>query len=380
MIKKVKHTLFRLLFSDLNENISDENKTHEEKRVPFYRNLIPEEGNYVVPVIIGINILVFIAMLFSGAGIMSPDGETLVKWGANYRPLTLNGEWWRLITSNYIHIGIIHLAFNMYALSFIGKFLEPFLGKTRLIIVYTATGIIGSAASVWWNESAASAGASGAIFGVHGVFLAMLTGNFFPPEIKKALLTNLLVFIGLNLMIGVGAGFDNAGHIGGVVSGVIFGYVFLQGIKKENKTWKWISISIVCIATVLVSILALRTANNDLAVYGEKMEEFSKLEQEALSIDFNSKSISKDSMLLLINTKGLDSWKRCKAILDETDGLKLPDRVEEKRTLLKSYCALRIRWFELAYLAINNDTTAYDKELESLNLKIKMVLKELNGE
>ncbi len=107
-------------------------------------------------------------MILTGVDIMVPDTESLIAWGANFRPITLAGEWWRLLTSCFLHIGIIHLLMNLYALMYIGIQLEPHLGKTRFLAAYLLTGIAGSANSLYWHEFTVSAGASGAIFGMYG--------------------------------------------------------------------------------------------------------------------------------------------------------------------------------------------------------------------
>ncbi|WP_315814125.1 rhomboid family intramembrane serine protease [Paraflavitalea speifideaquila] len=135
----------------------------------------PTRGNFVTPILIGINVLIFILMAIDGAHILQPDSEVLIKWGANFRPMTLDGQWWRLITCCFVHIGIFHLALNMYALTYIGVALEPFLGPARLLTAYLLTGIASSTTSLWWHDLSVSAGASGAIFGLYGVFFAMLT-------------------------------------------------------------------------------------------------------------------------------------------------------------------------------------------------------------
>lgn len=132
------------------------------------------------------NILMFAVMIASGVGLFAPEGTDLLKWGANFRLYTEGGDWWRLITCTFIHIGIIHLLLNMYALFSIGVYLEPVLGRWKLLTAYLATGILASLTSIWWHANTISAGASGAIFGLYGVFLALLTTQFFDKTAKKS--------------------------------------------------------------------------------------------------------------------------------------------------------------------------------------------------
>ena len=108
---------------------------------------------YLTYGIIVVNVLVFVAMVIKGVDIMSPTGEDIVNWGGNYLPFTIGGDWWRLISCVFVHIGIIHLLFNMYALYSIGTYLEPMLGRVNYITAYLCTGVLASLASLWWHKT-----------------------------------------------------------------------------------------------------------------------------------------------------------------------------------------------------------------------------------
>src|SRR6185369_7121394 len=97
----------------------------------FFSLFIPVEGYWITPMLINLNIAIFILMAASGVSVFSPDGQSMINWGANFRPVTLEGQAWRLFTCCFIHIGIIHLLMNMYALAYIGVLLEAQLGKVR---------------------------------------------------------------------------------------------------------------------------------------------------------------------------------------------------------------------------------------------------------
>lgn len=194
---------------------------------------IPKEGFYITPILININLLVFIVMIIAGFGFVSFKGEDLLNWGANYRPATTDGQWWRLLTNTFMHGGLMHILANMYGLLFVGIFLEPLLGKTKYLFIYLTTGILASVASIWWYDATVSVGASGAIFGLYGFFLATLLLKVFPPDFGKAFLTSTLVFVGFNLLMGFTGGIDNAAHIGGLVSGFIIGLVMSRQLKQQ---------------------------------------------------------------------------------------------------------------------------------------------------
>lgn len=194
---------------------------------------IPKEGFYITPILININLLVFIAMVIAGFGFVSFQGDDLLKWGANYRPVTTDGQWWRLLTNTFMHGGLMHILANMYGLLFVGIFIEPLLGKTKYLLVYLTTGILASVASIWWYDATVSVGASGAIFGLYGFFLATLLLKVFPPDFGKAFLASTLVFVGFNLLMGFTGGIDNAAHIGGLVSGFVIGLLMSRQLKKQ---------------------------------------------------------------------------------------------------------------------------------------------------
>lgn len=191
-------------------------------------------------IIIGLNILVFMVMVFCGLGFISFDGQDLYAWGANYRPAVIEGQWWRLLTNLFLHGGLMHLLFNMYGLLFVSIFLEPVLGKAKFIIAYILCGLLASLASVWWHPATISVGASGAIFGLYGVMTALLTTNKADARSKKGLLINNAIFIGINLIIGLTGGIDNAAHVGGLLTGVIVGYImyFFIDAPKPKRRYK----------------------------------------------------------------------------------------------------------------------------------------------
>jgi rhomboid protease GluP len=177
-------------------------------------------------VILVLNALVFIAMVISGASAAGPSDLQLLKWGADFGPLTLGGQFWRTLTSTYVHIGFMHIAVNMWSLWQIGRLAERIFGGWAYALVYTATGIAASLTSLFWNPMRISAGASGALFGIVGALIAALwLGKLpFPKPAVQSMLKNLLVVVAVNLLFGASAGFiDNSAHIGGLLAGFAIG-------------------------------------------------------------------------------------------------------------------------------------------------------------
>lgn len=196
---------------------------------------IPKEKFFITPILIDINIAVYLLMVIYGLGIVSIGGDDLLKWGADYRPLTTGGQWWRLVTSMFLHGGLMHIVGNMFGLFFVGLYLEPVLGKAKYLFAYMVTGIVGSITSIWWHVATVSVGASGAIFGLFGVFLSLLLLKVFPEEVKKQMLITTLVLVGYNLVFGLTGGIDNAAHMGGLVSGLLIGLIFSFSLDKHQQ-------------------------------------------------------------------------------------------------------------------------------------------------
>ncbi|QNK03602.1 rhomboid family intramembrane serine protease [Dyella telluris] len=192
----------------------------------------------VTLVIVAINIIVFVAMCIGGAGLFNPDGDVAIRWGSNYGPLTMGGQWWRLLTANYIHFGIIHIALNMWALYQSGRMAERLFGSARYTLLYVFAGISGSIASLLWNPVVNGAGASGAIFGVFGGLLAFVINarNRVPQEVMVEHRNSTIGFIAYSLFYGMAhAGIDNAAHVGGLVAGFGMGLLLARPLTAEAR-------------------------------------------------------------------------------------------------------------------------------------------------
>ncbi len=183
-------------------------------------------------VIIGFNVVVFILMAVSARGL--PDGITGIRFGSNFTPLTLSGDWWRLITQNFIHFGVIHILMNTFALAQMGYISEYWLGKVGFIGAYIATGVCAGITSLLWHsEGVNSAGASGAIFGLAGINLGLVATGAIGAENRAELLKHFGQFILFGLFYGMQPGVDNAAHFGGLVSGLLFSLMYLRAFEES---------------------------------------------------------------------------------------------------------------------------------------------------
>jgi rhomboid protease GluP len=182
--------------------------------------------------LVGINCAVYLAMVLRGVSPSSPTVEQLVHWGANFGMYVLAGQWWRLLTAAFVHIGLLHLATNMWCLWNLGLLGEPLLGPAGVIAVYVLTGVAGNLLSTAVHPQIVGAGASGAVFGLAGVLILLLKAKLLPvpPEEIKRLRRSVIYFALLNFVIGGSTMFlrtsiqiDNMAHLGGFLCGLALG-------------------------------------------------------------------------------------------------------------------------------------------------------------
>ncbi|MDR1320892.1 MAG: rhomboid family intramembrane serine protease [Gracilibacteraceae bacterium] len=168
--------------------------------------------------------VMFILLSLSGG---STSARTLVRFGANVTTLVQEGEYWRFFTSMFLHIGIMHLLFNAYALLALGRQAEYLFGHGRFLAIYIGAGLGGSWLSFFLHrhETMVAAGASGAVFGVLGALLAY--GWRDRAFWRAGIAQNFLVIIVINFAFGMmpGAHIDNSAHLGGLLTGILLGAV-----------------------------------------------------------------------------------------------------------------------------------------------------------
>lgn len=195
--------------------------------------------------LVGINCAVFLAMVARGCSVWMPTLDQLMFWGAD-RPdnVLLYGQWWRIVTAMFVHVGILHLATNMWCLWNLGLLAEPLVGSFGLFAAYILTGAAGnllSTAKNWMYPAhdagavvfQAGAGASGAVFGIAGVLIVLLRSKRLPvqPDEVRKLRKSVIYFAVFNLVIlylvnfakGItGVEVDNSAHVGGLLCGLLF--------------------------------------------------------------------------------------------------------------------------------------------------------------
>jgi rhomboid protease GluP len=192
---------------------------------------------WVTALLVGANVLVWLANVATGIHPVAPRAADLLAWGGNHLPLTMQQPW-RLLAATFLHGGIIHLGFNMWVLWDSGRVAERFYGSGQLLLIYLVSGLAGSIASLFFAAaSGVSVGASGAIFGVVGCLLAALftKAHKLPAMLVTTMRSSMLLFVVYALAMGFMAGFiDNAAHIGGLVAGFLMGVVLTERFDHDE--------------------------------------------------------------------------------------------------------------------------------------------------
>ena len=235
----------------------DENRVSNAPVTPSFAETQERWSDLTVNhLLVAINVAVFVLMVVSGASPVKPTLTQLVRWGADWGPLTLGREPWRVLTSNYVHGGIIHIAFNMWCLWSLGQLAERLFDRSTYLLVYTLSGIAGSVVSLWWHPAVIGVGASGAIFGLAGAVLAVLYFGHLSisREAVKPILKSLLAFVGYNLLFGLRPGTDNSAHLGGLAGGLFLGFVISRSRNREEVR-RNAGVASVVLAVVLVGVL-----------------------------------------------------------------------------------------------------------------------------
>ena len=206
--------------------------------------------NAVTMALIGINVLVYLSELAAG-GTVNGLGNTIYEHGALYGPLVAHGDWWRLITSAFLHYGPFHLAINMYSLYFAGSILEQVIGRWRFALLYLASGLAGAAGALVWSPNVPTVGASGAIFGILGaLFVLERRGNIATGgQVGGLIVLNLIFTFVLSSFISVG------GHVGGLIGGLLLMLAF----ARFRRSWQVsaAAAAVLAVAAIVVAYSAV---------------------------------------------------------------------------------------------------------------------------
>jgi membrane associated rhomboid family serine protease len=182
--------------------------------------------------LIAMNAIVYFASTAAGGGLTSRGGGSLIDRGGLFGPAIANSnEYWRLVTSGFLHAGLLHLAFNMYFIYVLGLMLEPALGTPRFLAVYFASLLMGSFGALLFSPLEVTVGASGAAFGLLGC--AIIVAHARRIDIwASGLMMTLLLNLALSVAI---PGISIGGHLGGLIGGLLSGFAIVQLAERRGQ-------------------------------------------------------------------------------------------------------------------------------------------------
>lgn len=344
--------------------------------------LYPQKKYQVTPVLILVNVFCFVASLFFillYVKYQRAFGRPMWGWtnpayylGANSRDLVLDGQYWRLLTHPFLHGSLSHLFFNMYALAYIGLMTEHKLGSKRFLVIYLLSGICGGLISLIYHPTGYMAGASGAIMGLFGAFLALLLSKAYEKNATRALLISTVLVVTIMLLNGAfKQRVDNAAHLGGLISGFIMGYA----LYKE-KLWAWRPAMVwryvaLLLFTVVLAFTVLRHTHKIQtkeflaleAKYRENWRTYARIYRIPASY-------TKEERLNVMEKQGIAIWKANDTLVKEMLALHLTKEHRAKAEYLSKMVLLKQRLVQLLYKESAENTRAYRQEIVYLTQQI----------
>jgi rhomboid protease GluP len=323
---------------------------------------------FFTPIIIALNLVVFVAMLATGVSFFAPQSDQLLKWGADYGLQTLNGEWRRLLSSVFVHIGALHLFLNMWCLWSLGRLAERMFGNWTFLALYLLSGLGGSLASVLWDPSIVSAGASGAVFGVAGGLVSFwYFGKIaLPRSIIKRDFASILTFVGYNLAFGFSTGkVNNAAHLGGLLVGLTLGALLHRPLPATaGRSPLRIGLIYVGAALILVLVAAFARKTHESMISYERGLICLENKSNDCAIEAFNRAIASDPAFALAHHNlglaylGKESYEQAINAFKKSLELNLEVSVR----------AMAYYNLGLAYLALSLDDEAIDAFKKSLQL------------
>ncbi|HEX5170886.1 MAG TPA: rhomboid family intramembrane serine protease [Cyclobacteriaceae bacterium] len=306
-----------------------------------------------------LNIFVFVIMAVYQESLLfnRPEDFFFVLFtGANFNPFTVDGDYWRLLTSMFMHWGILHLAVNMYALYSVGRELEVFLGKSRFMLLYFITGIGAGLSSLIFNLYVVSAGASGAIFGLFGYMITwQVLTNFQNRKQLQSILINFVIFLVVNYVIARNVNVDTAAHIGGFVMGTVLSLLNFFGLLIPLSQWIMLSL--------IIPFMVLLVPKDQLNYYNifQKVVDTERRLQRVYNQLLTDHQRA-DSLALI-----LPRWD---SVHYQLKNLKhVPPGLANDTTILNHYISLRKAEVNYRLMGVEMETFVYLDSLEITNQK-----------
>ncbi len=324
---------------------------------------------WVTPTVVACCVAFFVYMVTQGVSVLSPSAQQIIDFGGNVAITTSRGDWWRLFSAMFLHIGIIHLAFNMWVLWDVGRHVERMLGSTGFVLTYVTAGLVGGFASSFAHPDVVSAGASGAVFGVFGALVGFwlrqrpsLTG----AELKKAS-KGVGMLIVYNVIFGFSVeGIDNAAHLGGLVGGFVCGVLQSAPLHPASRGTRWkrnIPVAIILCGLVLWAVFGFKNLGVD---YAKEMAVHAALEKSVLAkvdaVDNRTFENSPQALAVDFTNNVIRPWQQEIRRLESMHPAK---RLQPTHKAIIDYSRLELKLFETI-----RDAAASGKSWEQLQGEI----------
>lgn len=342
---------------------------------------------FVTLLIVLANAAVFVLMTIDSGELFSPNVQTLVEWGGNTGSKTLDGQWWRLITCMFVHVGIIHIGLNMWVLWGLGHLVERLVGNVGFFVMYFVAGIAGSVASVLWNPHVVSAGASGAVFGVFGALMGFvfLRRDSVPREIFQNLRNSGGMFLAYNLLFGLSVpGIDMAAHLGGLAAGAVCGVLMSQPLDRITAWRRTVrNVLTTVVAAGLLAIVAhfwlLPMSHYVVAWRGFFQVETQAVEAfEKARTQYNEQGMDDAEFIAAVESDVIAPWDEARREVVRLGTP--PDRVQSQADLIIQYAEVRQQAWESLVVAIRDSDNEAMQRYQEHTQATERLLKEINGD
>jgi rhomboid protease GluP len=348
----------------------------------------PQKGYLVTPLLVFANVgyyllIAFFSFLygiyFSRYNVPDIFGDFGKYIGASSKELVLGGDFWRLITYQFVHWGIFHIFFNMYALIYIGLMVEHKLGSKKFLTIYLLSGICGGLLSLLIHDQGYIGGASGSIFGLFGAFLALLVSKTFEKNATKAMLISTTIVCTLLLLNGIRGVVDNTAHIGGLISGFLICLILIHEKIGKWKVIESLRYGIVGVFTLGFAAIFL------IATPLYQLQKFSKLEDEFRenSIPYSTiytipAQMSTLQKLKLVRTCGIEVWQRNYEIVDRMKDLELDEKHALIREDYEKITSKTLLLTRILYAESKDSEVHYKQEMDEVVTALNKLKEEAN--
>ncbi|RPD40282.1 rhomboid family intramembrane serine protease [Chitinophaga barathri] len=347
----------------------------------FMQVFRPVKGYFITPIIIVLNVFIFLLLtnkwLFPESSGWAPHQDVLERAGASFKPLTLFGEPWRLVTSSFLHADVLHLFFNMYGIMVCGIYLEPLLGRWRFLLVYILCGIMASLSSLWWYDITPTLGASGAVFGLFGFILTLSLHHFLEPGERRALLTSIGLYIVLSFStIFLSTNFDHASHIGGLLAGMLLAQLLYAGLQKNATRSVMVRSTALATALMLVIISAVYVLlPRDVTDY---MAKRARLDENYILASGVYHARNDEERMKWLKNYSIYYMDENLRIMDEIDRLSLSIDSKQQNKLLRKLYNTRKQLFTWNYQTLHEGRNRYDKQILEAMHDLEKMHRQLN--